>query len=314
MKRFILKIVLFSIILLITAFILFFVSSYIIKDKVKNKGRASVIDKTERLASTTSPRIILIGRSNICYGIDSKLLQDSLHLPVIDMSINARVGMCFYMNQLKPYLHKNDIVIAIPEYGAYSTIDYYGDQSMYALGVIDQKNWQIFTHYQFLRLPLFIGDLLKDNYTTYTSEVKEETAEVTRGRYLYNSFGDYEGHKNKKSLITPLLAEKEESNYNIESNQKIQSSIINGLKDFSVYCNESGVRFYISYPVFAKALFNKVYADKIHAALSNIQWLNTPEAYLYEYDQLYDSPNHLLYKMKDERTLRILKDIKHAIH
>ena len=313
MKRFITKIIFSCFSILVIAFVLLLLSSYAVKDKVKNKGRASVIDKTKMLANTASPRIILIGGSNICYGMSTALLQDSLHIPIIDMSINARVGMCFYMNQLKPYLQKNDIVIAIPEYAAFSTTDYYGDQSMYALGVIDKKNCNILTTYQWLRLPLFIGDLLKDNYTTYFSEIKEETAEVTRGRYLYNRFGDYEGHRNKPSQINEKQIESDELDYNIVSNQNIQSSIIDGLRDFSNYCIEKEVRFFISHPVYAKALFNKEYADKIESSLKELHWINGPEKYIYHYSELYDSPNHLIFAMRDERTLKLLTDIKQHI-
>ena len=73
MKAFILKTLLLGLIFGLLSFVALFASTYMVKKKLLTKGRASIIDKTQRLASTSSPRIILIGGSNICYNINSKL-------------------------------------------------------------------------------------------------------------------------------------------------------------------------------------------------------------------------------------------------
>ena len=69
----------------------------------------------------------------------------------------------------------------------------------------------------------------------------------------------------------------------------------------------------MSYPVYAKPLFSKAFANNIHAQLANLKWLNQPEEYLYNFNQLYDSPNHLLFYERDERSLKLLANIKQNI-
>ena len=89
-------------------------TGYIAQNSLSRKGRAVVIDKSRRLQQLPSPKIVLVGGSNVCYGVDAKLLQDSLRMPVVDMSINGGVGMSFYYEQVKPFINKGDIVIGIP--------------------------------------------------------------------------------------------------------------------------------------------------------------------------------------------------------
>ena len=289
--------------------ILLVVSFFVVADRARMRGRAAVIDKTERISSLPSQKIVLLGGSNVCYGINSKLLQDSMGISVVDMSINARIGMCFYLNQVKSYLNPNDIVIAIPEYAAYFSIDYHGDNSLYSLAVIDNNNMKYFTTYQWLRAPLFLGDLLKDNYNLMITTPTAQNSSVTKGRYLYDAFGDYHGHKGKPSQLLNKEMGKEEIEFDGDV-YEINKDLVNGLKSFSSYCSSKKIIFYMSYPVFARPLFNKSYADAIHLKLNSLKWLNAPEEYLYEYDELFDSPNHLLYKNRDERTYKLLNNLR----
>ena len=308
MKKLFIKTIFLGITLFVCCLVLILITSLIQSKKLKDRGRAVVIDKTKRLASLPSPKIVLVGGSNICYGLNSKILQDSLKIPVVDMSINAKVGMCFYLNQIKPYLHKGDIVIAIPEYDTYAAVDYYGDKSMYELCLTDKNNYKILTAYQWLRLPLYAGDILKDNWGMFSLAKENENNEITNGRHFYNQFGDYEGHKNK---VADLLAEmKSEKNYNDLKNQMIQSVLVDGLRSFSTYCKNSGINFYLSYPVFAKILFNQSYADKIRNTLTGIRFINQPTEYLYDLNDLYNSANHLKFSQRDQRSYKLLEDIR----
>ena len=46
---------------------------------------ASLIDKVDRLESVEGAKIVLIGDSNLVYGIDSKLIEEQLGIPVVNM-------------------------------------------------------------------------------------------------------------------------------------------------------------------------------------------------------------------------------------
>lgn len=77
--------------------------------------------KQERLASLVSPKVIVIGGSNMTFGIDSELLEQVLCRPVVNMSIHAGLGVQFMVNEVKSHLGPRDVVIAGFELSSYNT-------------------------------------------------------------------------------------------------------------------------------------------------------------------------------------------------
>lgn len=83
---------------------------------------AAVLEKDRLIRNTPSPKIILVGGSNLAFGIDSRMLQDSLGMPVVNMGLYARLGLRYMLAQAKPYIAANDLVVIVPEYD-----QFYGD-------------------------------------------------------------------------------------------------------------------------------------------------------------------------------------------
>jgi hypothetical protein len=77
---------------------------------------ASAIDKVKMLKTVPGPRLILIGGSNLAFGIDSAYLQNRLQMPVINMGVHIAFGLRYMLNQARPYLRSGDIVVIVPEY------------------------------------------------------------------------------------------------------------------------------------------------------------------------------------------------------
>src|SRR5690349_24986573 len=57
----------------------------------------------ELLENTPSPRIILIGGSNVSFGIDARLMQQTLGIPVINDGLHAGLGLT-PLRELEDYL------------------------------------------------------------------------------------------------------------------------------------------------------------------------------------------------------------------
>lgn len=311
MKKFLQKLILFSFVFFLFAIIVLVASSAIVAPKLSKRGRGCVLDKLNRIQNIQQPKIVLVGGSNICYNTNSKLIEDSLHMPVADMSINANVGMQFYFESVKPYLKNGDIVILTPEYDAYSKINFLGDESMYELNIIHPKFISILSAKQWLRLPLYIGNILKDNYNIL---VADKNSKISNGRYDYNAWGDYEGHKNLPSQSDKFMNNKEDD-YNLKENQIINEDFIQLVKDFSIYCKQKNIKCFIGYGVYAKKLVPEEYAFKIHNELKEMNWFtNNPNDCLYDANQLFDSPNHLLFNLQNQRTEKIIALLKKQLH
>ena len=54
---------------------------------------AAVLEKDRLIRSTPSPKIVLVGGSNLAFGIDSKKIEDSLGLRVVNMGLYAKLGL-----------------------------------------------------------------------------------------------------------------------------------------------------------------------------------------------------------------------------
>ena len=77
---------------------------------------------TSEIRNTPSPKIILVGGSNLAFGIDSKAIQDSLGLHVVNMGLYAKLGLKYMLAQVRPYIKQGDVVVVVPEYD-----QFYGD-------------------------------------------------------------------------------------------------------------------------------------------------------------------------------------------
>ncbi|MCA9793287.1 MAG: hypothetical protein KC910_15865 [Candidatus Eremiobacteraeota bacterium] len=77
---------------------------------------ASVLDKTARLESLPSPKVVLVGGSNVAYGFDSELLEQRLGRPVVNMGIHAPFGLDYMLAEVESSLQPGDLVIVCPEY------------------------------------------------------------------------------------------------------------------------------------------------------------------------------------------------------
>lgn len=86
------------------------------KYDLENSYTAAIIDKYARLQSLKSPKIVLIAGSNFAYGINSKMIEDSLQQPVVNMSMHYDYGTDFMLQQIAPELHKGDTVVMGFEY------------------------------------------------------------------------------------------------------------------------------------------------------------------------------------------------------
>jgi hypothetical protein len=83
----------------------------------RSGGTAAALNaKFEILDSTPSPRVVLVGGSNVWYGIDSPMLEHELGQPAINMGICAPTTLEFQLAITESRLRKGDVVVISPEY------------------------------------------------------------------------------------------------------------------------------------------------------------------------------------------------------
>jgi hypothetical protein len=125
-RKLLLKVGLLTLAILLTGFVL---SEYDTHAD-DNSYVAAVLEKDRLIRTTPSPKIILVGGSNLAFGTDSKLIQDSLGVSVINMGLYAKIGLRYMLAQVKPYIQRGDVVIVVPEYDQFYGAYIEGDNTL----------------------------------------------------------------------------------------------------------------------------------------------------------------------------------------
>ncbi len=111
MKQFLKKICLFLGLFLLSAALVFALHFFVIGNQNLGSFQAALLDKTERLRSIGEPKIILIGNSNLAFGVDSEKIQEALGMPVVNMGLHGGLGNAFLENMGKLDIREGDIVV-----------------------------------------------------------------------------------------------------------------------------------------------------------------------------------------------------------
>jgi hypothetical protein len=77
---------------------------------------AAAIDKQARLNALDQPKIVLVGGSNLAFGIDSAMIEEATGYQVVNLGLHAGMGYKFYTEMSKQNLREGDILVLSIEY------------------------------------------------------------------------------------------------------------------------------------------------------------------------------------------------------
>ncbi len=261
----------------------------------KNHYIASTIDKENRLKNIKSPKIILIGGSGTAYSINSKTIEDTLKMPVVNMAVAYGVGLTFMLEEIKNEIKEGDKIIIFPEYdlplvGNTKLLTLLNDlnpeaSKYYGFNALD---WLKFGIYNFQR----VGSSLF--YKIKNSEITDSTTLRT----AFDSHGDMIAHLNLPK-IRPLKDAMKLYN----NNYSLEIEAMNQLVAFAK--TKKAIVFY-SFPAYPKPEYfkNKNAIQFLEQRIKGNfkgQILNNAEENVYEESDFYDTIYHL---NKDGRSKR----------
>ena len=130
MRLFLLKIIVFSCLMGLCLLIGLFI---IRNPSAKHTLLGETVHKRKLLENTQQAKIVFVGGSNLSHGLDSGRIFDEFNRPVVNMGVHGGLGLAYMINEVKPYIRKNDIIVVVPEYGLFQG-GYYGNVE--TLGVV----------------------------------------------------------------------------------------------------------------------------------------------------------------------------------
>lgn len=270
-------------------------------------------DKHDLLRNTPSPKIILLGGSNVSFGINSQLIVDHFKMPVVNMGLYAEIGLKYMMEDIKPFVNKSDIVILLPEYANFFTDSYYGSRGLIAIlfdvypqGIkyINLKQWLHLLPYlcnyvavKVKRLPHYLTQKL--------SRKKQKKHNIgVYDRYSFNKYGDAYIHWNMEARPVPPAGN------SADKSTVLMQVVFDDINNFNTFIKKQEAKMFILPP----CLYDKVYysmkeiTDKISKKIQNRYFV--PRNYIFDAKLCFDSPYHLIKKGVDIRTKQLIKDLE----
>ena len=254
-------------------------------------------NKVDRLYETEGEKIVFIGGSSLAFGLDAKLLSETLGKPVINFGLYATLGTKVMMDYAKGAIGEGDIIVIAPEMNAQTWSLYFNAEAM----------WQALDgNFHDLR------HLSKDDYSAMlggfwkfaASKAKYFTQEMDvsgLGIYQAASFDDYGFICNNRSKDYNTMPGGVLSSMTIDfSTNIISKEFIDYVNEFTAYAEEKGAKVYLgSCPMNELALSPDLTLEDIEAYVSYLgevfdcEVLGDPNNAIYTSGYFFDSNFHL---------------------
>lgn len=301
MKKFLQRLALF----MLFSIILTLISLTFIAPQYTHNYDASILDKIARLESTPSPKIILVGNSNVAFGFNSSMIEKAFNMGVVNLGLHGSLGNRFLEEMSKYNIGKGDIVVVCHS-------DYCDDGKIadHSLAWITVENhchlWPLISH----DVPQMVEDLppyVLRIWTRWCTKA-DKRSDNCYAREAFNEYGD-------NAYPRPC------SEYVFEATDvsvpKINSYCTNRLNDFNRYCLERGATMVVAgYPV-ADGEYTPDEAQFIERWDELKRMLDCPiisniADYFFPYSDFYNSSLHLNDSAVMRRTQQFISDLKRA--
>lgn len=204
----------------------------------------------ELLKNTPSPRIILIGGSNVSFGLDAELMQRSLGIPVINDGLHAGLGIA-PLRELQEYIRPGDVIIMSLEYQLFSSRDVMdGDLAFLSDWLEYAPERTKFLSNPWREIPAVYATMLqrkvnREVNTYLFGGSLDEVRNVFVGTQ-YNSNGDFIGHLQQASTSRRKISFEP---YPISA---VQEELFIFLRQFHQMAREKGAEVYFEAPASRK--------------------------------------------------------------
>lgn len=307
MKRFFRKISILAIVLVaVNLFFLFAIP------KDNNAYLCEYAHKMQLLSDTTSqPRVIMIGGSNIAFGIDSKEIGDSLRCRIINLGLHAGIGIRYPLEDCLKYIRNGDVVVLQFEYENFFGGDNGEPETFPAFMVAtDWRNLSQLNVYQWknilagmpseavVSMKRLVGFLLRGSFDSPV--VNEKFTYVKSG---FNEYGDEVSH------ISYPNAQYVSSGK--PNTRQVNRGFIDWLAETIGQYEQAGAKVVLLPPVCIESHLRVSYNDHIEKALARLNhpYLVRPDSMALNDSCMFDKVYHMNEEGIRQNTRTIIKSL-----
>jgi len=268
----------------------------------------SKLDKDYLLRNTSAPRLILMGGSNLSFGIDSSMLEQELGITPINTAIQATIGTYYIMDTILDNVQTGDILVMSIEYSQYFGRHAYGGEELLRTVMdVDRSTINKLRPNQWLNLIVYFPkySISKIKPTEYI--LKENIEIGIYERESFNQYGDAVVHWGHNHSDFPPY-DRIEGRFN--------HKFIKDLLIFEQQVEGLDATLYITFPGLQETTF-QIMEDQIRKVESELikngfNLLGTPDRYMITELLMYNTPYHLNREGVVYRTGLLIEDLQAA--
>lgn len=275
------------------------------KDYLVSYGRGFE-HKFDKLKRVQSNKIVIVGGSNVNFGIDSDLMEISLGIPVVNMGLHAAFNTFNIIDPVTPYLKDGDILIISREFNE----KLYGSSievSNYFEFMPLKAKWEVYKNFE------AISPILKSHIQNSQKNIIDLNIEPQKtfkqGPYSAKAFKNDNIYKNVINFEMPKwIYEK----FKIKSlDPPNNENVFQYYRDLKKDLNERGVKVYFSMPAIVKNFFSTEDITTYYKTLSKKTGIEllSPNTYEFPIEKLSNSMYHLNAVGRRERSLELSNEI-----
>lgn len=274
------------------------------KDEANQYAKA-IADKEARARSTPSPRLLLVGGSNLAFGVDSAALEQALRRPTVNLGVTMDFGREFILNQASAHARPGDSILLSLEYTLFTATP---PRAVSLIGALHAQPsaWAYLGASQWRAV--LDGGLIHFGFVARTSLYHAQGHyERYRGIYrrdAFNAHGDLISHYGlpPHQLSNRFLA---------VPDSELRAALQN-IAAFVARCRAVGAAVYFELTPWPENWVQAQSAtlERIHAGLEKIPGLtilNTPATLALPAHVFFDSEYHLLQAGRELRTQRLIR-------
>ena len=265
---------------------------------------AALIDKADRLVSISGPKIVLLGNSNVAFGMDSRMIEEELGVPVVNMGLHGGYGNPFHENMSRLHVVPGDIYVIC--HGSFKDKGQIND-TMAVWSSIENHFylWRILRFEDIETMARSFPVYLKKSLDLYSSGKGNQDPGGVYARNAFNEYGD-------------IAVIREEGGFPFEetvSPSGISDVAVGRINRLNQYLKERGASLVVAgYPIGNGKLtedaenfiaFQKELTERLDCPV-----ISNYADYMLDYMYFYNSTAHLNTEGAKLRTVQLITDLK----
>lgn len=309
MKKFIRNLFIFICVFILSAAIVTAIDYFTVGNQHLGNYQAAILDKSARLRTLDSPKLVLLGNSNLAFGIDSKMLEDELGMPVVNMGLHGGLGSAFNENMIKlGDVREGDIVILA--HHTYSDNDDIEDPAL-ALITLEKHTdlWRLIRYKDIPGILRAYPDYFKDCIVSKLTGERDNIPDdnTCYSRSAFNEYGDvYKRFDDKYEFYPGSITVPD-----------VNETCTDRINDLNAYISSKGATLLIAgYPIgygefTPDASEYDSFEEKLRDSV-DCEVISHFTDYFIPYDMFYDTKYHLDEDGVKLRTRQLILDIEHS--